>query len=140
MRTKKRRGNITLLALFVLLASALIGVLVALFMKYFLRYSDDVLSYEKVHYLAKAGTELGLALVNSRGPGLSFDNTELIDKLCKSNFTCPHQVEEGKECMFSACFSLKIEGLARGIKRCSSEQNTQIKAKHFLAIPLFQDS
>lgn len=126
MRTKKRRGNITLLALFVLLASALIGVLVALFMKYFLRYSDDVLSYEKAHYLAKAGTELGLALVNSRGPGLNFDNTELIDKLCKSNFTCPHKVAEGEECMFSGCFSLKIEGLGSGYQHCSHERKKEV--------------
>jgi hypothetical protein len=32
-------------------------------MKNFVRYSDEITSYEKTNYLAKAGTELGLAIV-----------------------------------------------------------------------------
>ena len=54
MTIKRYEGNITLLALFVLLASALIGMLISLYMKDFLRYSEDILNYERTNYLAKA--------------------------------------------------------------------------------------
>jgi hypothetical protein len=54
MIIKKFHGNITILTLFILLASALMGVLVALYMKNFIRYSDEITSYEKTSYLAKA--------------------------------------------------------------------------------------
>jgi hypothetical protein len=32
-------------------------------MKNFIKYSEEISSYEKTSYLAKAGTELGLAIV-----------------------------------------------------------------------------
>ena len=68
MKIRRFKGNITILALFVLLGSALLGVLVALYMKNFFKYSEDINNYERVNYLAKAGTELGLAIIGSREP------------------------------------------------------------------------
>jgi hypothetical protein len=34
-------------------------------MKNFMKYSEEITNYEKSSYMAKAGTELGLAIVGS---------------------------------------------------------------------------
>ena len=138
MRIKRFRGNITFLALFVLLASALIGVLVGLFMKNFLRYSDDITTYERTSYLAKAGTELWLAIVNSRAPGLEY-TLESGNDLMK-NFSCPYELNEDWVCNQQPAFSLSINGLANSIENCSSENPIKVWSWLSVIIPLFKDS
>lgn len=138
MRIKRFRGNITFLALFVLLASALIGVLVGLFMKNFLRYSDDIATYEKTSYLAKAGTELWLAIVNSRNPGLEY-RLESGNDLMK-NFSCPYALNENWECSHQPAFSLSISGVTNAIENCSEEHLIEVWPWLSVILPLFRDA
>lgn len=138
MRIKRFRGNITFLALFVLLASALIGVLVTLFMKNFLRYSDDITTYERTSYLAKAGTELWLAIINSRNPGLEYTLQSGNDLI--KNFSCPYGKKEGEPCTHQPAFSLSISGLANSIENCSAENPIKVWPWLSVILPLFKDS
>lgn len=137
MKIKRFRGNITFLALFVLLASALIGVLVGLFMKNFLRYSEDITTYERTSYLAKAGTELWLAIVNSRNPGLEYTLESGSDLM--NNFSCPYEKKEGELCTHQPAFSLSLSWLANSFENCSEENLTKVWPWLSVIIPLFKD-
>lgn len=137
MKIKRFRGNITFLALFVLLASALIGVLVGLFMKNFLRYSEDITIYERTSYLAKAGTELWLAIVNSRNPGLEYTLESGSDLM--NNFSCPYEKKEGELCTHQPAFSLSLSWLANSFESCSEENLTKVWPWLSVIIPLFKD-
>lgn len=138
MKIKKFHGNITILTLFILLASALMWVLVALYMKNFIRYSDEITSYEKTSYLAKAGTELWLAIVWSREVWLvySIDSWNAI----MWNFECPFPVEEGKECPVDPKFSIDINWLWTNYNNCTDTNTVEIKPWLSAIIPLFKDS
>lgn len=138
MKIKKYHGNVTILTLFVLLASALMWVLVALYMKNFIRYSDEITSYEKTNYLAKAWTELGLAIVWSREVWLvySIDSWDNI----KLNFECPFPVDEWEECPVDPKFSLQIDWIWNSYENCSPSNQITIKTWFSAIIPLFRDS
>ena len=136
MKIKRFRGNITILTLFVLLASALMWVLVALYMKNFIRYSDEITSYEKTNYLAKAWTELGLAIVWSREVGLVYSIASW--NLIKWNFECPFPVDEWDECPVDPKFSLEIDWIGSSYQNCESP--IPIKPGLSAIIPLFTDS
>jgi hypothetical protein len=138
MKIKKFHGNITILTLFILLSCALMWVLVALYMKNFIRYSDEITSYEKTSYLAKAWTELWLAIVWSREIGLvySIDSWNLINW----NFECPFPVDEWKTCPVESKFSIEIDWLWNSYQNCSTEGLKEIKPWLSAIIPLYKDS
>ena len=137
MKIKKFHGNITILTLFILLSCALMWVLVALYMKNFIRYSDEITSYEKTSYLAKAWTELWLAIVWSREIGLvySIDSWNLINW----NFECPFPVDEWKTCPVESKFSIEIDWLWNSYQNCSTEGLKEIKPWLSAIIPLYKD-
>lgn len=139
MRIKRYQGNITLLALFVLLGSALLGVSVALYMKNFFRYSENINNYERANYLAKAGTELGLAIVGSREPGLEF-TIESGHQFIKDNFDCPFTLKEWENCPFQPAFSLTISGLSQQLNNCNESQKIKVWPWLSVIVPLFKDS
>jgi hypothetical protein len=137
MKIKRFHGNITILTLFILLSCALMWVLVALYMKNFIRYSDEITSYEKTSYLARAWTELGLAIVWSREVGLvysiaSWDSIRL-------NFDCPYPVDEWKECPVDPKFSLSIDWLWDSYQNCNWSEKIEIGTWLSAIIPLFSD-
>ena len=138
MKIKKFHGNITILTLFILLSCALMWVLVALYMKNFIRYSDEITSYEKTSYLAKAWTELWLAIVWSREVGLvySIDSWNLINW----NFECPFPVDEWETCPVESKFSIEIDWLWDSYQNCSTEGLKEIKPWLSAIIPLYKDS
>jgi len=138
MKIKKFHGNITILTLFILLSCALMWVLVALYMKNFIRYSDEITSYEKTSYLAKAWTELWLAIVWSREVGLVYniDSWNLINW----NFECPFPVDEWKTCPVESKFSIEIDWLWDSYQNCSTEGLKEIKPWLSAIIPLYKDS
>jgi len=113
-------------------------VLVALYMKNFIRYSDEITSYEKTSYLAKAWTELWLAIVWSREVGLvySIDSWNLINW----NFECPFPVDEWKTCPVESKFSIEIDWLWDSYQNCSTEGLKEIKPWLSAIIPLYKDS
>ena len=137
MKIKRFHGNITILTLFILLSCALMWILVALYMKNFIRYSDEITSYEKTSYLARAWTELGLAIVWSREVGLVYDVASWNS--IKLNFECPYPVDEWKECPVDPKFSLSIDWLWNSYQNCNWSNQVEIGTWLSAIIPLFKD-
>ena len=67
----KKRGNISLLVLFVLLTCSLLGLLTVHFLRNMSAQYDQVLSYYKGYYLAQAGVETAITQLQHRGLGFS---------------------------------------------------------------------
>lgn len=67
----KKRGNISLLVLFVLLTCSLLGLLTVHFLKNMSTQYNQILSYYKWYYLAQAGIETALTQLQHRGLGFS---------------------------------------------------------------------
>lgn len=67
----KKRGNISLLVLFVLLACSLLGLLTVHFLKNMSTQYNQITSYYKSYYLAQAGIETALTQLQHRGLGFS---------------------------------------------------------------------
>lgn len=109
----KPKGNILMMTLFVLFASALLGLLVALMMRDFLRYSNETTHYHKANALARAAGELGFAMLAQTTAGFDFQlSSDEIKGFIDQNFHCPHPLtKEKKECWTPFSFSLSIKGL-----------------------------
>ncbi len=115
------RGNIILLALFVLFASSLIGLLISMIMRGFLRYSEDIASYQKASYLAKAGAEVWFLLINTTKANFDYTLEKEDKKSILDNFTCKREKEENWICTdFS--LNLKIIWLWNSLNNCSNDK------------------
>ncbi len=67
-----KRWNISILVIFVLLASSLLGILSMNFVQQMMKSSSVVHSYYKAYYLSKAWIELGLAQIQHRWIGFEY--------------------------------------------------------------------
>ena len=94
---KKKKGNISILVIFVLIACSLIGVLTMSFINQMLFISNATLSYYKSYYLANAGLELLLTEAKSSGVGFE-TSLGTGNQIFKENFSCMN-------CDFSASIS-----------------------------------
>lgn len=120
----KPKGNIILLALFVLLASGVIGILISMMMKDFLRYHNSLLAYHKAASLAKGAGELALAMIYKKPWGFNYtvklqnktekeeENSDQTSNFLTQNFTCPFPVDKEKQevCPVKYGFDLEIKG------------------------------
>lgn len=83
----RKKWNISILVIFVLLASALLGVLAMNFVQQMMKQSATVFNNYQSYYLAKWGVELGLAELSHRGIG--FDHVlDSWNTLVSWNFLC----------------------------------------------------
>lgn len=114
------RGNIILLALFVLFASSLIGLLISMMMRGFLRYSEDIASYQKASYLAKAGAEIWFLLTNTTKANFDYTLGEEDKKNILNNFTCKREKEENWICP-DFNLNLEITWLWDTLNNCSND-------------------
>ena len=140
MKIKRFHWNVTILALFILLACSLCWVLVALYMKNFIKYSEEISSYEKTNYLAKAGIELGLAIVWSRNVWVDFkvDTWEAVDNFM-DNFVCTFPLDDDGKCPQQPKFSMIISWLANSYNWCDAWTLYEVKPGLSVVIPLFKD-
>jgi len=82
-----KRGNISILVIFVLLASSLLGILSMNFVQQMMKESAVVHTYYKAYYISKAWIELGLTQIKHRG--IWFDYTVTTgDHIVLDNFLC----------------------------------------------------
>jgi hypothetical protein len=81
--------------MFVLLASSLIGILTINFVQQMVANTSRINAYYKSYYLAKAGIELGLTEIKSRGIGFEINHSSGAD-IIKQNFVC------GDHCFFES--------------------------------------
>ena len=127
-RHLKPRGNILIFTIFILFASALLGILVSIMMRDFLKYSNEIAHYHQANALAKSASELWFMLIGESKAGFDFEwNGE---GLIKANFSCPVEKNEKEECWLPRSFSLKIDGLKDQI-------STTLKAGQSLTLPTF---
>jgi len=124
----KPKGNILIFTIFILFASALLGILVSIMMRDFLKYSNEIAHYHQANALAKSASELWFMLIGESRAGFDFEwNGE---SLIKANFSCPVEKNEKEECWLPRSFSLKINGLKNQI-------STTLKAGQSLTLPTF---
>lgn len=124
----KPKGNILIFTIFVLFASALLGILVSIMMRDFLKYSNEIAHYHQANALAKSASELWFMLIGESKAGFDFEwNGE---GLIKANFSCPVEKNEKEECRLPRSFSLKIDGLKDQI-------STFLKPGQSLTLPTF---
>lgn len=109
----KPKGNILIFTIFILFASALLGILVSIMMRDFLKYSNEIAHYHQANALTKSASELWFMLIGESRAGFDFEwNGE---GLIKANFSCPVEKNEKEECWLPRSFSLKIKGLKNQI-------------------------
>lgn len=143
MMPHKPRWNILLLALFVLFASALIGILISMMMKNFLHYSQESFYYHQANVMERAARELAFALFDQRDSGLNYEFKSQDSDFFANNFECPvlqdnlaRQKDEEKEkenwpCPIDFGFTINIEGVK------AFTQAISIPAGQSKVIPLF---
>jgi len=130
------RGNIILLALFVLFASSLIGLLISMMMRGFLRYSEDIASYQKASYLAKAGAEVWFLLTNTTKANFDYTLREEDKKNILNNFTCKREKEENWICP-DFNLNLQITWLWDSLNNCSKDNRITLNWGQSIIIPAF---
>ena len=130
------RGNIILLALFVLFASSLIGLLISMMMRGFLRYSEDIASYQKASYLAKAGAEVWFLLTNTTKANFDYTLGEGDKENILNNFTCKRGKEENWICP-DFNLNLQITWLWNSLNNCSNEKLITLNWGQSIIIPAF---
>ncbi len=129
-----KRWNISILVIFVLLASSLLGVLSMTFVQQMMKQSATVTSYYKAHYLAKAGIELWLVQVKHRGVGFDY-SLHTGDKIVVDNFVC------GAHCSISTSFSGTASLLSKKFWQSSGcESPFALISGDSLILPLFRDA
>jgi len=131
---KKKSGNISILVIFVLLASSLLGILSMNFVQQMIQQSAVVNSYYKTYYLSKAWLELGLAQIKHRGIGFNY-TVNTGDQIVLDNFLC------GPNCSLSASISGTASLLSKKFWQGSGCSSPYIlSGGESLIVPLFRDN
>lgn len=132
----KKKWNISILVIFILLASSLLGILSMTFVQQMMKQSTVVNSYYKAYYLSKAWIELGLAAIKNRGIGFEY-TVNTWDQIVRENFFSGHNYS----------LSMSISGTASLLsKKFRQEENSgcqfsyQLSGGDSLVIPLFKDN
>lgn len=129
----KKRGNISMLVMFVLLACSLLGLLTVHFLKNMFTQYGQILSYYKTYYLAKAGIETALTQLQHRGLGFS-ESVSSLDSLVRDNIKEPQ-----------SSFSFSIVGKSNFLSTSlldsgSCKSPFTLLSGQSLIIPLFIDN
>ncbi len=129
----KKKWNISILVIFVLLASSLLGILSMNFVQQMMKQSAVVNSYYKTYYLSKAWIELGLSQIKYRGVGFDFI-IHTGDDIALDNFLC------GPNCNLSMSTSGTASLLSKNFRQGSGcEFPYTVTGGESLIVPLFRD-
>jgi len=130
----KKKWNISILVMFVLLASSLIGVLTINFVQQMMKNSNYILSYYKSYYITKAWIELALTEISSRWIWFEF-STNTWDAIISSNFSCY------PNCNFYSNIIWKSSHLSQKFQQWTGCQNPFIlNSGDSLILPLFKEN
>jgi len=133
--TKKKSWNISILVIFILLASGIIGILTMYFVRQILHYNGTVLSYYKSYYLAQAGLELSLAQTTYRKIWFEY-SVHSWDAIIQENFDC-------YACNFETTISGNTNYLSKSflpVETCTEDIAFSLSAGESLVLPLYKDS
>ncbi len=134
-KLKNPKWNISILVIFVLLASSLIWILTMNFVKQMVSYTNDMYSYNKSYYHAKAGLEL--ALVEIDNAGIWFSNkVRAGDDIFVDNFDC-------NNCEFDIEIVWKTQYLSDRFwmwSGCNDDNAFVLNGGESIILPLFTQS
>ncbi len=129
----KPKWNISILVIFILLASSLLGVLAMNFVQSMIKQSATVYNYYQSYYLAKAGTELALSEIWYRG--IWFEQTFFSSGFVVENFRC------GWRCSFAYSLSWMTNVLSQQFWTSTWCQTPFVLSKwESFILPLFFDA
>jgi len=132
----KKKGNINILVIFILLASGVIGIMTMHFVRQLLYYTGAVDSYYKSYYLARAGLELSLTQIQNRWVGFEYwINT--WDQIVEENFICRPNCSITTEIISLSAHHNKNSRYQSG---CTEENAFVLSGWESLVIPLFIDN
>lgn len=129
-----KKGNISILVIFILLASSLLGILSMNFVQQMMKQSSVVNAYYKAYYISKGWLELGFAQIHHRGIGFDYmiatgDNIVLDNLLCQPNCSL--------STLLSGTASLLSQKFWQG-NTCDSPY--ELSGGQSLIVPLFRDT
>lgn len=132
MRNKK--WNISILVIFILLASSLIWILTSNYVRELFSYSDNISKYYKSYYISKWWLELALAQINNRGVWFQY-SLATWNEFSKSNFLCN----------WMCSFSSDVYGVSSKISKQFDEWTGcdypfLLSGGDSVVLPLFRDS
>jgi len=130
-----KRWNISILVIFVLLASSLLGILAMNFVQQMMKQSALVYSYYKTYYLSKAGIELGLVEIGHRGIWFEY-TVNTGDAIVLDNFSLSS---------WSYALSMNISGMSSLLSQkfwqgSGCEFPYVLNGGESLIVPLFRDT
>ncbi len=138
IRTKRLKGNVSLLVIFVLLASSVIALLSINQIQRLLTYWNMTFNYFRSFYLAKAGTELGLTEVYYREAG--FEQTiNSWDVIVIENLVWAYS---GFNPYFTMNISWNFQHLTNDVRytnNCDDDNKITLGTWEWIMLSLFKD-
>ena len=138
IRNKRLKGNVSLLVIFILLASSVIALLSINQIQRLLTYGNMTFNYFRSFYLAKAGTELGLTEVYYREAG--FEQTiNSWDAIVTENLVW---VYSGFNPYFTMNISWNFQHLTNDVRytnNCNDDNKITLGTWEWIMLSLFRD-
>lgn len=138
---KYRRGNVSILVMFIMIASALIGLLAMHFVQQMLKYSWVIHDYYKSYYLANAGVEMWITESTLRGIGFS-TNVASGSSFFKNNFLCDDENENVCDLQMKVVGKTAMLGEKIWIEKiedCTKKNAFHLKQWENIILPLFTE-
>lgn len=137
IRNKKLKGNVSLLVIFVLLASSVISLLSINQIQRLLTYGNMTFNYFRAFYLAKAGTELWLTEVYNSGDGFNHEvlsGSAIVTWNLLSGY-------EWFEPYFNMTITWSFATLTNDIRNseCNNENKIRLTSWAWIMLSLFSD-
>lgn len=138
IRNKKLKGNVSLLVIFILLASSVISLLSINQIQRLLTYGNMTFNYFRAFYLAKAWNELWLTEVYNSGDG--FNHSLSGDSLIVQNNLV--WIYTGFEPYFNMTISWSFNPLTKDVRNSECEEENKIRLETWAGImlSLFSDN
>lgn len=133
---KKKGGNITILVIFVLMASGIIGILTMHFVRQIMYYNGVINAYYKSYYLARAGLEISLTQITERGVWFDY-SIQKGDAIIKDNFSCHDNCSVSTEIFGKSAYINQNAWTETG---CNEKNMFVLKRWESLMLPLFIDN
>ena len=138
IRNKKLKGNVSLLVIFILLASSVISLLSINQIQRLLTYGNMTFNYFRAFYIAKAGTELWLTEVYNRGDGFN-QTINTGDSIVQDNLVW---IYTGFEPSFRMDIAWSFKLLTNDIRKTDNCDGNEIELapNAWIMLSLFSDS
>jgi hypothetical protein len=139
IRNKRLKGNVSLLVIFILLASSVISLLSINQIQRLLTYWNTTFNYFRAFYLAKAGTELGLTEVYYREAWFE-DSISSWNAIVTENLVGAYS---GFNPYFTMSISWNFQYLTDDIRytnECSDDNKITLGTWEWIMLSLFNDT